>query len=301
MTSPPIPAFVNPHAGSAAAARQAIEADPRFHLREVEPDGLADAIRSAVEEGSTRILVAGGDGTIAGAAAVLAGTGVELAVLPGGTLNHFAGYLKLPTDPAEALEIAATGAPREVDAAYVNDRLFINTSVVGSYVAFVRLRDRWQPYLGYWLASLAAGLRLFLTLPRYRIRLEVDGHVRHYHTPLLFVGVGERELSDPSLSAHDPEGRRGLHVVVVRRWRRARVVALGMAAAHDGARGVGQLPDVDSFIVDRCTVELRRHHARLGVDGEIVMLGQPLSYRAAPGVLRVVGPGGTGAQQTARG
>src|SRR5690606_3358802 len=123
--SAPIPAFVNPHAGSAAEARSAIEAGSRFALHEVEPDALADAVRAAIDAGASRVLVAGGDGTIATAAAALADSGVELAVLPGGTLNHFARHLKIPTDAAAALEVAAAGEPCSVDAAYVNDRLFI--------------------------------------------------------------------------------------------------------------------------------------------------------------------------------
>lgn len=283
-----IPAFVNPHAGSAAQSSAAIDADERFELREVEPEVLADAIRAAIDAGASRILVSGGDGTIATAASALAGTKIELAVLPGGTLNHFARHLKIPTDHTAALDVAANGVPCDVDAAYVNDQLFINTSVVGSYVAFVRLRDRLQRYLGYWIASLVAGLRLFVTLPRYRLLLEVDGQVHRYHTPLLFVGVGQRELSDPSLRIHSLDGKHGLHVVVVRKWRRARVVALGMAAARDGARGVGELPDVDSFIVDRCQVDFHRHTARLGVDGEVTTLHAPLEYRAAPAALQVI-------------
>lgn len=283
-----IPAFVNPHAGSAARAREAIGADERFALHEVEPDALADAIRAAMDAGATRILVSGGDGTIATAASVLAATKVELAVLPGGTLNHFAGHLEIPTEHAAALEVAANGMACDVDAAYVNDHLFINTSVVGSYVAFVRLRDRLQRYLGYWLASLVAALRLFITLPRYRLLLEVDGQVYRYQTPLLFVGVGQRELSDPSLRTHSGDGEHGLHVVVVRQWRRARVVALGMAAAREGARGVGELPEVDSFIVDSCRVDFHRHTAQLGVDGEVTTLRAPLEYRAAPAALKVI-------------
>lgn len=283
-----IPAFVNPHAGTAAEARAAIEADDRFALREVEPDDLADAIQAAIDAGASRVLVSGGDGTIATAASVLAGTKIELAVLPGGTLNHFAGHLKIPDDLGAALDVAADGVPCDVDAAYVNDRLFINTSVVGSYVAFVRLRDRLQRYLGYWIASLVAGLRLFFTLPRYRLLLEVDGQVHRYHTPLLFVGVGQRELSDPSLRVHSEDGKHGLHVVVVREWRRARIIALGMAAARDGARGVGELPEVDSFIVDSCKLDFHRHTARLGVDGEVTRLHAPLEYRAAPAALQVI-------------
>ena len=107
-SSAPIPAFVNPASGSAAAALDALRADARFAVHETAPEGLADAVRAAVAGGARRVLVAGGDGTVAVAAAVAAETGIELAVLPGGTLNHFARDLGLPTDDlAACVEVAA--------------------------------------------------------------------------------------------------------------------------------------------------------------------------------------------------
>lgn len=284
----PVPAFVNPHAGSAAEARAAIEADRRFALHEVEPDALADAVRAAIDAGASRVLVAGGDGTIATAASALAGTEVELAVLPGGTLNHFAGHLAIPTDPAAALAIAADGVPCSVDAAYVNDRLFINTSSVGAYVHFVQLRERLEPRLGYWIASFVAAVRTYAALPRQRVDVEVDGRLRRYHTPLVFVGVGERELADASLRQYDPDGRRGLHLVVVHGWRKASVVIRGAAAARRGPHALNQLPDVDSVVVDACRIILHRHTARLAVDGELTTMQSPLRYRSVPGALRVM-------------
>ncbi|MHB1225385.1 MAG: diacylglycerol/lipid kinase family protein [Gemmatimonadaceae bacterium] len=283
-----IPAFVNPRAGSAAAARAAIEADPRFDLRVVEPAVLADAVRAAVAAGARRVLVCGGDGTVATAAAVVAGSDVELAVLPGGTLNHFARHLSIPTDPVAALAVAVDGVACSVDAGRVNGRLFINTSSVGVYVAFVRLRERWKPRLGYWLASLVAAVRLFVVLPRQSVVVEVDGDERHYRTPLLFVGVGERELSEASLRQFDPEGRRGLHVVVVHGWRKASIVIRGAAAARRGPRAIDRLSDVDSIVVDACRVTLRHRLARLALDGELATLESPLEYRAVRGALRVM-------------
>src|SRR5688500_374492 len=113
-----IPAFVNASAGSAPAAREAIAADPRFELRETTPQALPDALRAEVARGTPRVVVAGGDGTIALAARALAGSRTALAVLPGGTLNHFARDLGLPPDDAAAcLECAVRGTVRPVDAA----------------------------------------------------------------------------------------------------------------------------------------------------------------------------------------
>ena len=135
-----IPAFVNPRAGNAGAACDALRAVGGFDIREVAPQTLGDETRKAIREGATRILVAGGDGSIGSAANVLSGTGVELAILPCGTLNHLAKDLGLPLGLEDAARVAINGNVAPVDAAVVNDRIFLITCSGGAYVAFVRLR-----------------------------------------------------------------------------------------------------------------------------------------------------------------
>src|ERR1051325_4707087 len=128
-----IPAFVNPLAGNAESARAALRAAGGFDIREVPPDALADQVRDAVSKGESRVMVAGGDGTIGTAAGVLSGSPIELAILPCGTLNHLAKDIRLPLDLVEAAKVGSLGKARPVDAAVVNKRLFLNTSSVGAY------------------------------------------------------------------------------------------------------------------------------------------------------------------------
>jgi diacylglycerol kinase family enzyme len=281
-----IPAFVNSRAGNAAAAREALHAAGGYDVREVEPARLADAVRDAINEGATRVLVAGGDGSIGSAASVLSGTGTELAILPCGTLNHLAKDLQLPLDLETAAKVGATGVAVPVDAAVVNDRLFLNTSSVGAYVRFVRARERLERRFGYTIASILAGLRLLFRLPTFRITVEVDGTTRRYVTPLVFVGVGERELKMPELGARMPGGRRGLHVMIIRERSGARTLALALAAVARGTKAMARTPALDAFIVDRCEIEPRV--PRIAVDGEIVTIIPPLVYQHVPGRLRVV-------------
>ena len=283
-----IPAFVNPLAGNAGAARAALLAVGGFDVREVPPDTLADHVRRAVSEGATRILVAGGDGTIGSAAGVLSGTGVELAILPCGTLNHLAKDLSLPLEMEEAARVALNGVAIPVDAAVVNDRVFLNTSSVGAYVTFVRARERLERRFGYNVASIVAGLRLLFSLPLFRVTLDVEGVRREYLTPLVFIGVGERELQLPTLGARVADGRTGLHVMVIRRRSGARALATGLAAAARGVRAVAKTPAMDVFLVDACQIKSRTHIA--SVDGELVKVSPPLEYRHVPGHLRVVTP-----------
>ena len=283
-----IPAFVNPLAGNAEAARGALNAVGGFDIREVAPDLLAAHVKGALLEGARRVLVAGGDGSIASAATSLSGTGAELAVLPCGTLNHLAKDLAIPLDLEAAARVARDGDVVPLDAATVNDRLFLNTSSVGAYVTFVRARERLEKRLGYHLASFVAGVRLLFALPIFRVKLQVEGVAREYLTPLVFIGVGERELKLPSLGARIPNGRSGLHVMVVRQRSGARTLALAFAAAARGVEALARTPALDSFLVESCRIEPRTHRA--SVDGELVKVEPPLEYRHVPGCVQVVVP-----------
>jgi diacylglycerol kinase family enzyme len=284
----PILAFVNPKSGNAEKAQAALTEAGAFDVRVVEAERLADTISGAVADGRRRIVVSGGDGTIATAAHALVGTGVELAIVPGGTLNHFARDLGIPVDLPSACAIAADATvPACVDVGYVNTLLFLNTSSVGAYERLVRTRDRLEGRVGYRVASAAGAMRVFLGVPRFDVELEVDGGVRRYRTPLVFVGVGERELKLPTLGKRIRGGRRGLHVMVVRGRTRAGLLALALAAVARGVRHVSRTPKLDSFIVDRCRVFVRRR-GPVAVDGEIVQLDTPLEYKLVRDALKVV-------------
>ena len=289
-----IPAFVNAAAGNAEDVVWALERNRAFAVRRVEdPQSLPDVIRATVAAGVPRIAVSGGDGTLSCAAAEVAGTPVELAVIPGGTLNHFAKALAIPTDLEEAARVAQDGVVRPVDAAYVNDRLILNTSSVGAYVEFVRLRDRLERrHLPYTIASAVASVRVLLAPRRLAVALEVRGARRLYRTPLVFVGVGEREVSLHTFGARIEHGRRGLHVIVIRGRRRTSLLLLAASLAARGLRGAPKTPThgVDNFVVDALQIVPPRRVIRIGVDGEVVAAAAPIEFRYARDVLRVVVP-----------
>jgi diacylglycerol kinase family enzyme len=288
-TATRIPAIVNVASGTADAARAALAESGAFDVHEVEPAQIASTVQRIVANGARRILVAGGDGTIATAAAALMDSPAELAVLPGGTLNHFARDHGISTVAAEAVALASQDACRGVDVGMVNGRIFLNTSSVGAYVRFVRVRERLERRLGYRIASTLAAFNILLTLRHMAVQVMVDGRKHIYRTPLVFIGVGERELQLPSLGQRVPDGRRGLHVMVPRGRSRARLLALGLAAVARGIDQVSRTPEFDSFVVDELHIDMRGMGA-VALDGEIVHLDTPLEYRIERDALSLVCP-----------
>lgn len=96
--------------------------------------GPNDANRFATEAVAQNVDVVaawGGDGTVNGAAAGVSGTGVPLAIIPGGSGNGLARDLSIPFDAVQALTTAATGKVRAIDAGDIDGSLFFNVAGVG--------------------------------------------------------------------------------------------------------------------------------------------------------------------------
>src|SRR5215217_494166 len=86
------------------------------------------------------IAAAGGDGTVSTVAAAVARANKTLAVIPTGTLNHFARDAGVPIDLEPAVALLRDGRRRAVDVGMVNDQFFLNNVSIGSYPRMVKER-----------------------------------------------------------------------------------------------------------------------------------------------------------------
>jgi diacylglycerol kinase family enzyme len=291
-----VKALLNSRCGNAEAAREAL-ANAGFELEAVEPNEIENRIKQAIDRGAKRILVAGGDGTIATAAGQVAKKEIELAILPGGTLNHFAKDNGVPTDLEKAAVVAGGTHIVGTDIGYVNDAVFLNTNSLGAYVTFVRERERYEKRLGYTMASMIAFVRMLSEMRTFSVTLEAKGEKATYRASLVFIGVGERELKLPTLGNRVKNGKRGLHVMIVQGRKPARLFALALAGITKGTQKAQQLPEFDDFIVESCRIDPTRRMVTLGLDGELKRFQTPLDYRIERDALRlVVAPPGGGAE-----
>ena len=279
--------FLNSGGGGAQAAREAL-AKSGLDLQVVQPNELESRLKQEVDSGAKRIIVAGGDGTIATAASLVANKDIELAILPCGTLNHFAKDHGIPTDLSKAAAVAVGGVLKGADIGYGNDTIFLNTSSIGAYVSFVRVRERFEKHLGYRIASFFAAVRTWVHLRSFSVTLEVDGEKKEYRSSMVFIGVGERELKLPILGNRVTNGRRGLHVMIVGGRKKARLFAVALAGIAKGTKEAEKLPEFDDFIVDSCRIDLTRSHSLIGLDGELKEMRTPLDYRIERDAIHLV-------------
>ena len=100
--------------------------------------------------------MAGGDGSLAVVAAVAAAHQIPFVCVPAGTRNHFALDVGVDRhDLTGALDAFTDGVERQIDAAEVNGRMFLNNVSLGSTVtrsaarptATPRCARCWRPRL----------------------------------------------------------------------------------------------------------------------------------------------------------
>ncbi|PRY48175.1 undecaprenyl-diphosphatase [Geodermatophilus tzadiensis] len=178
---------VNPRSGPdgydpVAAVRELF---PAAEVLTASPENGVDALLTeAARSGRAVALgVAGGDGSVAAAAAVALEHGLPLAVVPAGTLNHFARDLGVET-PQEAAAAVEQGRAVCVDVAEVNGVPFLNTASIGAYPEMVRRRDALEGRLGRWLATAVAAAQVLRD--EQPVSMVVDG--RPVEVWILFVG-----------------------------------------------------------------------------------------------------------------
>lgn len=240
--------------------------------------------------GLDALVVGGGDGTLGAVAALLAGTGLPLGVLPFGTLNHFARDAGIPLDVKGAVDVVAAGHAGTVDLAEVNGHVFVNNSSVGLYPLMVRDREHQQERLGRgkWPAMARAAVRAAWRLSRWRLRIRAAGQREDIETPILFVGNNRYETSLFGLGTRAALDDGQLYLYALKGRTR---IALARAVLR---ALLGRLDHERDFVVIGGTAEavIESPRARLHVaaDGEALTLQAPLTYRIRPGALKLLVP-----------
>jgi YegS/Rv2252/BmrU family lipid kinase len=143
-TTAPVAVVINPisgtggdievaraRAGQSAALLASRGADPANVFITERPGHARELALAAAARGISTIVAWGGDGTMNEIGSAVAFTDTALALVPSGSGNGLARELRIPFDPAAALEVAFSGRDRTIDAGEIDGRLFFNVAGVG--------------------------------------------------------------------------------------------------------------------------------------------------------------------------
>jgi undecaprenyl-diphosphatase len=273
--------FVNPNAGSELSAAELRDLFTAQRVVDCPAGDIPDRVADAVQDQPDFVAVAGGDGTLRGAAQRLLGTGVPLLPIPGGTRNHFALAVGV-TDLETAAKAASAGTVRPVDVGDVNGHCFLNNSSVGLYPKLVVRRESYERRMSKQRAQLTAAWEQIRRGRRFR--LELKG--RRHRAWLLFVGNGCYGEHVLDFTDRESVGGGVLDVRVVladRPLARTRVVLALL-------RGLDTSPLIVRDICDGADLGLSVPTVEVALDGEVERLETPLRYSVRRGELTVLVP-----------
>ena len=178
------------------AARAALQAEgAECDVVRTERAGHAAELAATRGRDYDMVFTLGGDGTAMEAAGALAGSGIPIGVLAGGTGNLLGRALGIPRRMARAVPALLHGDVRKIDLGVVLGRRFAVAAGVGIDAAMVEETPTWMKrrlgVLAYTLIASKAALRGVLRRRFFAVRIEVDGEViERSAAAVLFANFG---------------------------------------------------------------------------------------------------------------
>ncbi len=167
--------------------------DCELEFLETQAPGEATLLAERIaRQGTHRIVVAGGDGTIGEVINGLLkadpdGVLGPLGIIPLGTANDLVNNLGHPLLIERAVELIFSGNTRRIDLGKVNEWVFANNSAVGLEPVVTIFNIRMKRFRGV-LRYLIAALRAINSKPQWTMDIQWDDG--HYEGPVSLVSVG---------------------------------------------------------------------------------------------------------------
>lgn len=252
------------------------------------PGDATEIASRAAHNGSSDVIVAGGDGTINEAVQGLAGTKARLGIIPRGTANVLARELKLPLDDEQATVVAARGNARRIHlGAAIEEttgtkRLFVLMAGIGLDASVVRgVRPRLKKQIGkgaFWIS----GLSHLADWKPHPFTLEIEG--RSYSATFAAIGNGPRYGGDLAITPGARLDEPAFEICIIDTVSRLRYLHLLSYALRTG------MPHDQPEVEFLKTATVRAvGDAPVQVDGELI--GQlPMRFEIAHESLEVIVP-----------
>ena len=265
--------------------QKGVEVDLKFTSG---PGDATEIAARAANNGSSDVIVAGGDGTINEAIQGMVGTKARLGILPRGTANVLARELGLPMNIDDAISVAAKGKSRRIHFGIAIDettnaqRHFVLMAGIGLDASVVRsVLPGLKRRIGkgaFWLS----GLSHLATWDPRPFTLEIEGET--YSATFAAIGKAARYGGDLMITPRARLDEPMFEICLIDTFSRVQYLQLLSYAMREGMpngkKGV-------RFI--KCSKVRATGDAAVQVDGEL--LGHlPMSFEISPQSMEVIVP-----------
>lgn len=252
-----------------------------------ESEDISASFAEAARLRPTLLVVAGGDGTIRGAASVCLRIGAKLGIIPLGTMNLLAKDLGVALDPLAAAEALPQGVTRRIDVGEVNGRIFLHSSTIGIVPRLGIERERTRRDPRAWPGAISRVGRTLTSATPLSVSIEAEGRSVRAKTFALAVSCNPITASGLSpLSRPSVDGGK-LAIYVSKHRGRLGLIRLLVSI------GSGQWaldPNIVDATLSRVVVGARQETVPVSNDGEIEIMHLPLEYTVRSRALDVVVP-----------
>lgn len=146
--------------------------------------------KDAIQKGYTKIIAAGGDGTIYETANGMVGSHGVLGIIPCGTGNDLAKSLGISENIEKALNIIFEGYERSIDCGRANGRLFLNVASVGFDAEIVKETEMIKKYIKGPSAYVMGVFKTLLHFHDKEVWIDIDGVEMKKNIMLIAVANG---------------------------------------------------------------------------------------------------------------
>jgi diacylglycerol kinase (ATP) len=284
--------IVNPKSGvfSKESIHEAIKSsiDTQSYTFDIEfterPGHAIEISRHHAGSGADIIVAVGGDGSVNEVARSLVGTDVALGIIPGGSGNGLAHFLKIPLNQKKAIELINTGRVVKIDTGSINGHFFVSIAGIG-YDGLVARRFSKEKFRGF-VAYLKAVAETYPGYKPKKYTLFLNGET--IRTRALFIAFANSDqFGFQTAIAPDAIIDDGLLDVIV--MQKPPLIDIPLLAGLLYWRKVDKSKFIQVYKAAGLIVETRKNRW-VNIDGEPRKLGKKLEVNVHPRSLNVIIP-----------
>ncbi|MDQ7948168.1 MAG: diacylglycerol kinase family lipid kinase [Pedobacter sp.] len=228
------------------------------------------------------VVAVGGDGTVNEVASALVGTHKPLGIIPLGSGNGLARFLKIPMNTKRAIQLLNHHRQLRMDAAKMNGRYFFNMAGMGfdAHISLIFAHNKSRGLKGY----VEMGLKEIISYKPQTYHIEIDGEKLDRTALAISIANSAQYGNNVYISPKSSIDDGLLDVCIVKNFPKYKLPIL----AYQMIRSLTDRSDLVEIIQGRSIQIKREKKDAVHLDGEPFMMGNNIDVTILPLSLTVI-------------